>query len=139
MAANTIPIFPAVPKFPPAMPPLLTTANTAKDGTGTVVQISAPAGANGAFFESIEALPVGTNVATVLRIFLNNGATTTTATNNILWEEVSLPATTLTETAAQTKVVIPLKRAIPAGYILYATIGTTVAAGWRVRAHSGDY
>jgi hypothetical protein len=56
-----------------------------------------------------------------------------------LLEEVSLPATTLTEVAAQTKVVIPINRAFKAGFTLYATIGTTVAAGWRVRAHSGDY
>lgn len=131
------PIFPQTPKV--QFGTLLTTANTAKDGTGTVVQISAVAGASGAFVESIEALPIGTNVASVLRVFLNNGSTPATAANNILWEEVSLPATTLTEVAAQTKVVIPLNRAIPAGYTLYATIGTTVAAGWRVRVHSGDY
>ncbi|MFZ6780253.1 hypothetical protein ACO0LD_25755 [Undibacterium sp. Ji83W] len=139
MAANQKPIFPLTPKFPATMPSVITAANTAKDGTGTVTQISAPAGVNGAFVESVEALPIGTNTASVLRVFLNNGATTTTATNNILWEEVNLPATTLTEIAAQTKVVIPVNRAIPAGYILYATIGTAVAAGWRVRVHSGDY
>lgn len=131
------PIFPQTPKV--QLGTLLTTANTAKDGTGTVVQISAVAGASGAFVESVEALPIGTNVASVLRVFLNNGSTPATAANNILWEEVSLPATTLTEVAAQTKVVIPLNRAIPAGYTLYATIGTAVAAGWRVRVHSGDY
>jgi hypothetical protein len=131
------PIFPQTPKV--QLGTLLTTANTAKDGTGTVVQISAVAGASGAFVESVEALPIGTNVASVLRVFLNNGGATTTAANNILWEEVSLPATTLTEVAAQNKVVIPLNRAIPAGYTLYATIGTAVAAGWRVRVHSGDY
>ena len=133
------PIFPQIPQFPSPAPGLLTTANTAKDGTGTVVPISKAAGASGAFVENIEGYPIGTNVASVLRVFLNNGSTNTTATNNILWEEVSLPATTLTEVAAQTKVVIPVNRAIPAGYILIATIGTTVAAGWRFRAHTGDY
>ncbi|MFZ6655943.1 hypothetical protein [Undibacterium sp. TJN19] len=137
MAANTSPIFPMIPRV--LLSPLLTTANTAKDGTGTVTQISVVAGTNGAFVESIEALPIGTNTASVLRVFLNNGSATTTAANNILWEEVSLPATTLTEIAGQTKIVIPLYRAIPAGYILYATLGTTVAAGWRVRAPTGDY
>ena len=109
------------------------------DGTGTVVQISATAGSNGAFVETIDCLPVGTNTASVLRVFLNNGSTTTSATNNILFEEVSLPATTLTQVAGQAKITITVNRAIPAGYILYATIGTTVAAGWRVRAHTGDY
>ena len=137
MPANISPIFPLTPKI--QISTLLTTANTAKDGTGTVVQISAVAGANGSFVESVEALPIGTNTASVLRVFLNNGSTTSTAANNILWEEVSLPATTLTEIAGQTKIIIPLNRAIPAGYILYAAIGTTVAAGWRVRVHTGDY
>lgn len=137
MPANQKPIFPLSPKV--LIAPLMTAANTARDGTGTVVQISAPAGANGSFVESVEAMPVGTNTASVLRVFLNNGSATTTAANNLLWEEVSLPATTATEIAAQTKVVIPLSRAIPAGYALYATLGTAVAAGWRVRVHVGDY
>ncbi|MFZ6769929.1 hypothetical protein ACO0LM_22980 [Undibacterium sp. Di26W] len=137
MPANQKPIFPLNPKV--QISTLITAANTAKDGTGTVTQISAAAGANGAYVESVEALPIGTNTASVLRVFLNNGSTPTVAANNILWEEVSLPATTLTEIAGQTKVVIPINRAIPATYTLYATIGTAVAAGWRVRAHSGDY
>lgn len=139
MAANQKPIFPLTPKAPATLPTLLTTANTAKDGTGTVVQISEAAGANAAFCAEITALPIGTNTASVLRIFLNNGSTNTTAANNILWKEVSLPSTTLTEVAAQTPVVIPINQAIPAGYRLYATIGTTVAAGWRVIALTGDY
>lgn len=139
MAANQKPIFPLTPTFAATIPTTLTTANTAKDGTGTVVQISAVFGVNGAFVESVEALPIGTNVASVLRVFLNNGSTPSTAANNILLEEISLPATTLNEAAAQTKVVIPINRAFKAGFTLYATIGTTVAAGWRVRAHTGDY
>lgn len=139
MAANTSPIFPLTPTFAATIPTTLTTANTAKDGTGTVVQISAVFGVNGAFVESIEALPIGTNTASVLRVFLNNGSTPTSAANNILLEEVSLPATTLTEVAGQTKIVIPINRAFKAGFTMYATIGTTVAAGWRVRVHSGDY
>jgi hypothetical protein len=137
MAANISPIFPLTPKV--WISALITAANTNKDGTGTVTQISSPAGPNGAFVESVEALPIGTNNASVLRVFLNNGSSPSSAANNILWEEVSLPATLLTEVAAQAKVVIPLNRAIPAGYTLYATMGTAVAAGWRVRAHTGDY
>lgn len=139
MPANQKPIFPLTPKAPATLPTLITTANTAKDGTGTVVQVSEVAGANAAFCTEITALPIGTNTASVLRIFLNNGSTNTTAANNILWKEVSLPATTLSEVAAQTPVTIPINQAIPIGYRLYATIGTTVAAGWRVIALTGDY
>lgn len=139
MPANQKPIFPLTPKAPATLPTLLTTANTAKDGTGTVVQVSETAGANGAFCAAITALPIGTNTASVLRIFLNNGGANTTAANNILWKEISLPSTTLTEVAAQTLVTIPINEAIPASHRLYATIGTTVAAGWRVIALTGDY
>jgi hypothetical protein len=135
MAANIDPIFPLTPKVAFGT---LQTANTAKDGTGTVVLICT-AGANGAFVEDIRAQATGTNTASVLRIFLNNGATNTTATNNTLWYEVSLPATTLSEVAGQTVTLITLNRAIPATYRLYATIGTTVAATWAVTCASGDY
>lgn len=136
MAANQKPIFPSAPKA--QITTKLTTANTAKDGTGTVVTLGT-AGANGAFVGTIEALPLGTNVASVLRVFLNNGSTNATATNNSLKEEISLPATTINEAAGQTKIVITCNYAIPAGYVLNATIGTTVAAGWQVTALMGDY
>jgi len=139
MAANIAPIFPLTPKAPATLPTLLTTANTAKDGTGAVVQISEAAGVDGAFCSEITALPIGTNTASVLRIFLNNGSTNTVAANNILWKEVSLPSITLTEVAAQTPVTIPINQALPAGFRLYATIGTAVAAGWRVIALTGNY
>jgi hypothetical protein len=85
---------------------------------------------------------VGTNVATVLRIFINNGSTAATKANNTLYAEVTCPATTLSEVAALADVVItapyfPL--ALPPGYRLLASIGTTVAAGLRVSAYGGKY
>lgn len=135
MAANIDPIFPLTPK---QLWGVLITANTAKDGTGTVVNVLT-AGANGAFVEDIRCVPTGTNTASVLRVFANNGSTNTVAANNSLWYEVSLPATTLTEVAAQTPQVISLQRALPAGYKLNVTIGTTVAAGWSVTCNEGDY
>lgn len=114
------------------------TANTAKDGTGTLNLIFTAA-ANGSTCNRIRAVPVGTNVASVLRVFVNNGSTPTTASNNILWRELTLPATTLTEVAAQTEYVITSPIWLPNTYRLYAVIGTTVAAGWRVMAEGGDY
>lgn len=135
MTANVDPIFPLAPKAKWAT---LTTGNAAKDGTGTVAGVCT-AGANGEFVESISAIPVGTNVASVLRVFLNNGSTNTTAANNTLWYEASLPATTLTDVAAQVPVTIPINRAIPSGYVLNVVIGTTVAAGWQVTCNSDSY
>jgi hypothetical protein len=135
MAANIDPIFPITPRSAWAT---ITTANTAKDGTGTVSTV-VTAGANGAFVEDIRAKPLGTNTASVLRVFLNNGSTNTVAANNSLWYEISLPASTLSEVASMNDVVIPINRAIPGGYKLNVTIGTTVAAGWQVTGASGDY
>ena len=40
------------------------------------------AGVNGARVDEIQAIHLGTNVATALRIFINNGSDPTVATNN---------------------------------------------------------
>jgi len=136
MPANTSPIFPLTPNI--TIPTALTTANTAKDGTGTVVTLFT-AGANGSFVEDCRILAKGTNVATAFRLFLNNGSTNTTATNNTLWYEATLSATTLSEVAALTPVVITINKAIPAGYTLIATIGTTISAGVMATVTGGNY
>lgn len=136
MSANTSPIFPLTANAGAVA--TLTTANTAKDGTGTVSTIYT-AGVNGSFVDKITAIPIGTNVASVLRLFLNNGSTNATPANNELIAEATLAASTISEVAAQAPVVISLKRAIPAGYKLNVVIGTAVAAGVTVTAHGGDY
>lgn len=135
MAANTTPIFGLTPKAAWAT---ILAANTAKDGTGTTSTL-ATAGANGAIFQSVRAQPIGTNTASVLRLFLNNGSSSAVAANNTLIAEASLPATTLTEVAGQAPVVIPLNLVVPAGYKILAAIGTTVAAGWALAGISVDY
>src|SRR3990167_2928380 len=101
MAANKEAIFPLTPKIGFGN---VTTANTAKDGTGTVVLIFT-AGANGARLDKIKAKAAGTNTASVARFFINNGSTPTSAANNTLFGEISLPATTLSEVAALTEAV----------------------------------
>src|SRR4051812_4844089 len=100
MAANQNPIYPLTPVWWGVGNAALAAANTAKDGTGTV-QTVGTAGLNGTWLAKIICKPAGTNVATVLRLFLNNGGSNATATNNIMIKEISLPAVTLSETAAQ--------------------------------------
>lgn len=117
---------------------VLTTANTAKDGTGTVALLFT-AGPNGSRLKKIIAKPIGTNVQTVLRLFLNNGSTPTSASNNMFFYDITLLASTASETAAQPGFDIPIELDIQAGYRVYAAIGTTVAAGLAVSAHGGDY
>ena len=135
MAANTSAIFPLVPVVSWAT---LTTANTAKDGTGTVATIYT-AGTEGSRVDRVKVRSLGTNVQTVLRIFVNNGADATTATNNSLYMERTIPATTLSETTELLDMIIPLDMALPAGYKLNCTIGTTVAAGLQVTCEGGNF
>ena len=56
----------------------LATANTAKDGTGTVASVFTADATNGGYVQKLVARALGTNVATVLRVFVNNGSASTT-------------------------------------------------------------
>ena len=141
MPANTQPIFSALGSIQWA-PATLTAANTAKDGTGTVTTIATgnnAGNAAGNFIQKLVARALGTNVATVLRVFINNGGVNTTAANNTLVGELTLPATTLSEVAAQPDYVLPLNFVLPAGYKINVTLGTVVAAGYQVSAIGGQY
>lgn len=145
MPANTQPIFPLTPKISWGT---VTTANTAKDGTGTVVTI-ATGGTNGSRIDQIKVRALGTNVATALRFFVNNGSANSTPANNSLIHESTIAATTLSEVAAladndititknSTETICPIPY-LPAGYKINITIGTTVAAGLQVTCHYADY
>ena len=145
MPANTSPIFPLTPKISWAG---LATANTAKDGTGSAAVLFT-AGANGSRIDQIKVRPIGTNVATVLRLFINNGSDAEVATNNVLVHEVTVPACTLSEVAALADLDVLINKGnydvfvpipfLPAGYKILATIGTTIAAGIKVTVFGGDY
>lgn len=144
MAANVQPIFPLTPKVSWGT---VATANTAKDGSGTMVT-AFTAGVNGSKIDQIKVRALGTNVATVLRFFLNNGSTNATAANNTLIHEVTIAATTLSETSALadndititkgSDVVVPIPY-LPAGYKINVAVGTTIAAGLQVTVHGADY
>lgn len=157
MAANTSPIFPLTPNAG-VLNVLLTTAMTntkAYDGTdtaGTALALVYTAGANGSKVDSVNiqltstngATASGTTAATVVRFWLNNGSSNTTATNNRLLGEVAVPATTVVAlaTAINTTYAFAYSKAIPAGYKIYA--GITVAVGGtncaiNVGVDGGDY
>lgn len=134
---NTAPIYSAFPIVTWAQS--ITAANTAKDGTGTVATVFTADGTNGGRVEKLKVRGLGTNVATVLRIFINNGSTNATAANNTLFYEWTVAATTLSEVAALADNDIVLALALPAGYKLNVTIGTAVSAGISVTAVGGKY
>jgi hypothetical protein len=144
MAANTIPIYSIAGQIE-WNATLVQTANTAKDGTGTVATLFT-AGANGGRGERIRCRAAGTNVATVLRIFINNGGANSTPANNILYADKTIAATTATEAAALLLNELPdtvdttaFPIVLPAGYKIIATIGTTVAAGVYLSAVGSSY
>ena len=115
-----------------------TTANNVYDGTGTV-GTAFTAGTNGSYVGFIKLKPLGTNVASVARFWVNNGLTNATAANNYLISEISLPITTAATAAALIELTIPLNIPIEAGYKINFALGTTVAAGWQATVVGGDY
>lgn len=135
MAANVQPIYTVTPDVAWGV---ITTANTAMDGTGTQVTVFT-AGANGSYANKLRIKAAGTNVATVLRVFINNGSTNATPANNTLWDEISLAATTASNTQATQWWELPLGFALPNGYKINCAIGTTIAAGIAVTCAGGDY
>lgn len=121
------------------------TANTNFDGTGTIgtdIWIAFEADAtNGSFLKSIKAKirSTGVGVASVLRLFINNGSANGTNTNNALFAELSLPAITATQTAATTDFEIPCNLLLPPGYRVLYCFGTAPVNTWMVYGIGGDY
>lgn len=136
MAANTVPIFVKNIKNWTALSGL--SANTAMDGTGTVVTLLT-GDTEGSQVNKLRVVHLGTNVATVLRIFMNNGSTNAIAANNTLVKEITVAANTISQTAASVAYEIPLNMAVQSGYKLNLTIGTAIAAGLAIEAEGGDY
>ena len=137
MPANTSPIFTIAPDI--QWVDAITVANTTKDLTSGTIYLAFTGSTNGSFLQRIRFRTLGTNVASVARVWINNGLTTGTAANNTLWDEISLPATTVTEVASQSNYELPLNFALPPNYTIYLTLGTAVAAGWDAIVVGGDY
>ena len=94
---------------------------------------------NGSYVQRLRFTAIGTNVASVARIYINNGSANTTAANNVIFGQVSLPATTAINTAATVEVDYPMGIALNPGFRIYVGVGTTVAAGWVCVAVAGKY
>lgn len=107
----------------------------ATPATGTIVADPI----NGCRIEKLVFQPLGTNVATVARAFLNNGQASTSAANNTYIDDVTLAASTLSEVAAMAGTELTLNVVVPPFHKINVTIGTTVAAGYAVYAVAGGY
>jgi hypothetical protein len=111
-------------------PATLTAANTALDGTGATGRaLLFTAGASGSVLPAIRYLHKGTNVATVMRAFRNNGNDPEVAANNVLIGEITIASNTLSQVAASIPYELSLNIKLANGERIYTTMGTTVAAG----------
>jgi hypothetical protein len=137
MSQNTAPIFTQTPDIQFAR--MITTANpdhTMATGVSSSIFLAGP---SGSYVNKIRFKPSGSINATVVRVFINNGQTTTTATNNSLYGELSLPTITTSNTTAQNDFEIPMNIALPANYRLFATTATALGGGLDITTIAGDY
>lgn len=143
MTANTNPIYTLTPDVSTnavsAMAPTLTAAAADYTGISANNVVVHTAGTNGSYVRRLRFKGVSTNVAAVARVYINNGATNGTATNNSFYGEVSLPATTATTTSPTVEIDYTMEFALPAGFRIYVGLGAAVAGGWTVTAIAGQY
>lgn len=125
------------------MASLITAAANDTTGAGANNVLVFTAGSNGSYVQRLRfkagTAPSTNNVATVARIFINNGSTNTTASNNTLYDEIALPATTTSATAGTPTIDLPMNIALPAGFRIYVGLGTAVSGGWMVTPVAGKY
>jgi hypothetical protein len=138
MAANNKPIFGLTPNTGP-LNAFIKTSDNVYDGNGANTTTLFTAGSFGSYVERIRFRAAGTNIATVARVWINNGSAYTTAANNELFDEITLPATTASAVAATTLQELALGFAIPSGWRIAVGLGTTVAAGYYCTVIGMDY
>lgn len=126
------------------------TANTAQDGTGTMYPIWAADATNGGYFQKLTFESITTVAATVCRVFLSDTVPTVTSgalvsntsLNTHKIGEIALPQITVSQTAAAPHLEYALNMAIPPGYRISVTFGTSTGAsttGWSVLGIGGRY
>jgi hypothetical protein len=138
MAANTSPVYVLTPSN--GMASFITAANTATDGTGTVYTVFT-AGASGGVCQGVRVKGNGTNSASVMRIFLNNGSSAATTANNSLIGELTLSATTGSNNAAiGPDFFWPAGNlVVAASYVINVCFATAGASGWTATGLAGSF
>lgn len=138
MPLNTNPIYSGVGDIQWGTSALVA-ANTTYEASGSVLTVFS-ASASGSFVQRVRFKASGSTTATVARIFINNGSGSVTASNNILFDEITLPATPSSSAAATSVFELPMNIALPPAYRILATTATAQAqGGWYVSAVGGSY
>ncbi len=95
---------------------------------------------NGQYISKVVFQPIGACTASAGRIFLNNGQTSATATNNTYLKDVTLPTlAAVSEVASMAPTEVALDLVVPPFHKLNITLGTTVATAYSVYAVAGSY
>ena len=139
MALNTAPIYSGVGDIQWGTTALVA-ANTTYEASGSNVLTVFSSSVSSSFVQRVRFKASGSTVATVARLFINNGQATGSAANNVLFDEITLPAITSGSTAAQAVFELPFNVALPPAYRILATTATAQAnGGWYVSAVGGSY
>jgi hypothetical protein len=139
MAANIQPIYSKIADIQWSTETVQSANTTTNLTSGTIYPIFTADTTNGGYVQRVRFRPLGSNAATVARVWINNGSDTSTAENNTLWDEIAIALTTVSQTAAQATYELPLNFPLPPSYRLYITLGTVVAAGFDVTVIGGKY
>lgn len=132
MAVTASPIFVQTPKCAVGS---LATANTNRDGSGTIPTLYT-AGTNGSRIDHVDIQAYGTTTAGVIRLYIHDGSTA------FLWKEILVTATTPSTTVAAWSYTLDCSQPqnicfLPNGYSLRAS--THNAENFRVMSFGGDY
>lgn len=110
----------------------ISTANTGRDGSGTIGTIFTADATDGSLIERIDIMAIGTTTAGVVRLFIHNGSA------SFLWKEVLVSAITPSASvAAFMRRLDRLRLTLPAGWSLRAS--THNAESFTVHAFGGDF
>lgn len=116
---------------------VISTANTARDGTGTIGTVFS-AGASGSRIDKVIVKATGTTTAGVVRLFIHDGS------NARLFDEIVIaaitPSATVTafqNTLASNQITFELPIVMPTGYSLRAS--TEKAETFNIIAFGGDF
>jgi hypothetical protein len=150
MSANISPIYSRTPDVQ-VTTGVLSSGNTTVDltnvhipSTGNAMMIFQASSSEGGRLDRIVIQPLGTNTATVMRLWYSKANISSTdpsagANNNAQLRDVTLVGTTVSQVAAIGTVEVQLDLPMPGGGQVWYTIGTSVAAGFAVTGIGGKY
>jgi hypothetical protein len=128
MAVVATPIFAQAPRHAVAT---ISTANTNRDGSGTIGTIFTADATDGSLVTRVDVCAIGTTTAGVVRLYLHNG------TAAFLWKEILDGAITPSTSVAAFMRSVRERVELPAGWSLRAS--THNAESFNVHCWGGDF